>query len=259
MIDILFSAFLLSVILLGIHSFFGLEIIKRGIIFTDLAIGQMSAVGAAISILVFHGEYIYPISLGFALLAGLVISIASRKTDRLEAFIGLLYALSISSVYILLSYSTHGKEIFNKLMATDILYTPMRDILVTGGIYAIIGIALFFLYRRLSGFKKDLFFYLAFAATVTSSVKLAGVLIVFALLVAPALISLRIGKGNLLINSWIIGTVVNLLAIFIFHAFDLPAGYTIVFCQAFCAILIILILPKKEIVPDCKTEQCPPS
>jgi len=63
MTDILLSAFFLSVVLLGIHSFFGLEIIKRGIIFTDLAIGQMAALGAALSILLFEGHYIYPISL----------------------------------------------------------------------------------------------------------------------------------------------------------------------------------------------------
>ena len=64
--DILFSAFLFSIVLLGIHSFFGLEIIKRGIIFTDLAIGQMAAVGGAVSILFLDGEYLDPISLALA-------------------------------------------------------------------------------------------------------------------------------------------------------------------------------------------------
>ena len=61
MADILLSAFVLSVVLLGIHSFFGLEIIRRGIIFTDLEIGQMSALGAALSILFLDGKYLYPV------------------------------------------------------------------------------------------------------------------------------------------------------------------------------------------------------
>jgi zinc/manganese transport system permease protein len=103
MTDILFTAFLLSVVLLGIHSFFGIEIIKRGIIFTDLAIGQMAALGAAVCILFLHGKWIYPISLSFALLGGFIIALASRKIKNLEAFIGLLYAFGLSGVFIFLS------------------------------------------------------------------------------------------------------------------------------------------------------------
>ena len=109
MADILLSAFVLSVVLLGIHSFFGLEIIKRGIIFTDLAIGQMSALGAALSILFFDGRFIYPLSLVFALLAGLAIAIASKRTISHEAFIGLLYAFGISGVFIILNRHTEWR------------------------------------------------------------------------------------------------------------------------------------------------------
>ena len=58
MIRILPPVFLLSVVLLGIHSFFGLEVIRRGIIFTDLAIGQMAALGAAVSLLAMEGRYL---------------------------------------------------------------------------------------------------------------------------------------------------------------------------------------------------------
>ncbi|MBN2202079.1 metal ABC transporter permease, partial [bacterium] len=92
MSDILLSAFILCLVLLGIHSYFGLEIIRRGIIFTDLAIGQMAALGAAISLLFLDGHFIYPISLGFALAGGFIIAFASRRDIHLEAFIGLLYA-----------------------------------------------------------------------------------------------------------------------------------------------------------------------
>jgi zinc/manganese transport system permease protein len=246
MTDILLSAFLLSVVLLGIHSYFGLEIIKRGIIFTDLAIGQMSALGAALSILFFDGLFIYPLSLTFALLAGLAIAIASKRTVSHEAFIGLLYAFGISGVFIILSKSSHGVEMFDRLMASDILFTPLSDIIETAIIYACLGAILLFLYPRMKGIWKDLLFFISFAATVTSSVRLAGVLIVFALLVAPAYISMRINKGKLLLTAWIIGTGVNLVSILVSYNLDLPTGYTLVFFHALLALSVSILFPVKQ-------------
>ncbi len=246
MADILLSAFVLSVVLLGIHSFFGLEIIRRGIIFTDLAIGQMSAIGAALSILFFDGLFIYPLSLAFALLAGLAIAIASKRTVSHEAFIGLLYAFGISGVFIILSKSAHGMEMFDKLMASDILFTPWPDIIETGIIYTLLGLLLVFVYPRMKGFWKDALFFVSFAATVTSSVRLAGVLIVFSLLVAPAYIALRIDKGKLLLTAWIIGTAVNLVSILVSYNLDLPTGYTLVFFHALLALSVSIIFPVKK-------------
>jgi len=249
MTDILLSAFILSVVLLGIHSYFGLEIIKRGIIFTDLAIGQMSALGAALSILFLDGLYIYPLSLTFALLAGLAIAIAAKRTVSHEAFIGLLYAFGISGVFIILSKSAHGTEMFDKLMASDILFTPWPDIIETGIIYTLLGLILVFVYPRMKGFWKDALFFVSFAATVTSSVRLAGVLIVFSLLVAPAYVALRINRGKLLLTAWVIGTAVNLVSILVSYNLDLPTGYTLVFFHALLALSVSILFPvtkKKE-------------
>jgi zinc/manganese transport system permease protein len=249
MTDVLLSAFLLSVVLLGIHSFFGLEIIKRGIIFTDLAIGQTAALGAAVCILFLHGKWIYPISLGFALLAGLAIAIASRKIKNLEAFIGLLYAFGLSGVFIFLSKSYHGMEEFQRLMASDILFTPISEVLRTAVVYSALGLFLFFVYRRIKGNLKDIVFFITFAVTVTSSVKLAGVLIVFALLVGPAYISIKLFRRKHLMAAWLIGTVVNLMAIFVSYNMDLPTGYTIVFFHSMIAVLISIFLPNENKLP----------
>jgi zinc/manganese transport system permease protein len=250
MTDILFSAFLLSIVLLGIHSFFGLEIIRRGIIFTDLAIGQMAAVGAAVSLLFFHGEYLDPISLAFALLGGAAIAVAARRTERHEAFIGLLYAFGLSGVFILLSKSSHGMETFQKLIASDILFTPLLEIAKTAGIYARLGLVLLLFYGRTRGLARESLFFVTFAITVTVAVRLAGVLVVFALLVGPALIALRIKRGIPLIIAWIVGTVVNLLAIVVSYNFDFPTGYTLVFFHAFLALAISLIFPAGRSVPQ---------
>jgi zinc/manganese transport system permease protein len=250
MTDILLSAFVLSVVLLGIHSFFGLEIIRRGIIFTDLAIGQLAALGAAFSILLLDGKYVYPVSLSFALLAGLLIAFASKRTSSHEAFIGLLYAFGISGVFIVLSKSAHGTEMFDRLMASDILFTPWSNIIETGIIYTLLGLILVFIYPRLKGFWKDTLFFVSFAATVTSSVRLAGVLIVFSLLVAPAFIAIRLNKWRILLVAWIVGTGVNLLSIMVSYNLDLPTGYTLVFFHAMLALIVAFVLPsarKKEV------------
>ncbi|HON77517.1 MAG TPA: metal ABC transporter permease [Spirochaetota bacterium] len=246
MIDILISAFALSVVLVGIHSYYGLEIIKRGIIFTDLAIGQMAAMGAAVSILFLEGQYIYPLSLLFALSGGFVIAVSSRKNENLEAFIGLMYAFGISGVFILLSKSSHGMETFQKLMAADILFTPMNDIIKTAILYGLLGIVIYIFHNKTKGFLRDALFFITFSVTVTSSVKLAGVLTVFALLVAPALISLIINRGKLLINAWIIGIAVNLTAILVSYNFDFPTGYTLVLLHAFIALIVSFIFGKKK-------------
>ena len=239
--DILLSAFFLSIVLLGIHSYFGLEIIRRGIIFTDLAIGQMAAFGAAMSILFLHGEYLYPISLIFALLGGYSISLISRRERNPEPFIGLMYAFGIAGVYILLSKSSHGMEIFQKLMAADILFTPIGEIVKTAVLYAALGIFIFFFHRKTTGTVRDVLFFITFAATVTSSVKLAGVLIVFSLLLAPALIATIIGKGIPLISAWIIGIIINIIAIIVSYRFDFPTGYTIVFLNSLAALLASIV------------------
>jgi len=247
MTDILLSAFLLSVVLLGIHSFFGLEVIRRGIIFTDLAIGQMAALGASVCILFLHGKWIYPISLGFALLGGFIIAMASRKIRNLEAFIGLLYAFGLSGVYIFLSKTYHGMEEFQKLMASDILFTPAHEILKIAAVYSGLGFLLFIYYRKVKSFLKEVIFFTSFAATVTMSVKLAGVLIVFALLVAPAFISLKFFRTKNLLYAWMIGILVNLAAILISYKLDLPTGYTIVFFHALAAVLVSVLFPNEKV------------
>lgn len=237
MIELFLPAFLITIILVGIHAYFGLEIIRRGIIFTDLAIGQLAALGTAISLLFWDGAYLYPLSLGFALTGGLLIGFLSRREQNVEPVIGLLYALGLSGVFLLLSRSAHGMEEIQKLMAYDILYTPMSDVFKTAVIYVGLGTVLF-LIRQRQGLGRELLFFMTFAATVTSSVKLAGVLVVFALLVGPALMASYLPGKHKLWIAWALGIGVNLAAILISFYMDLPTGYTLVFVQALIAILV---------------------
>jgi len=251
MIEILFPAFIISVVLLGIHSYFGIRIIRRNIIFTDLAIGQMAALGAAVSLFFLHGEFMYLISLVFSIIAGLLISLSAKRASSLEAVIGLFYAMGLAGVFILLSKSPHGMEEFQNLMAYDILFTQMKDVYFTAVLYLIIGLFIYFYASKTEGFLNEILFFMTFAVTVTSSVRMAGVLVVFAVLLAPAFISIKLSsverlpnffKDNILITAWITGIIINLVSIVASYYGDFPTGYTLVFFNAFIAIIFSFLI-----------------
>lgn len=245
MIDILLTPIALVVILVMIHSWFGIGIFKRGIIFTDLAIAQFAALGSAVSLGYFEGEYFYLFTLSFALLSAFLIAFASQRDIKLEAYIGLLYVFGASGIMMVLSHSAEGMEHFKSLLAGDILFTSHDDVLKSAIIYAFIGLALWRVYPRLNGFVKELTFFSLLALTVTSSVQLAGVLVVFVLLIAPAFVAISIGFKKPLFFSFYFGWFFCIVAIVISYYYDLPTGYTIVFLGALLSSTIVLLKSKK--------------
>ncbi len=244
LISLLYPAFILAMALVFIHAIFGLEIIKRGVIFTDLAIGQFAAIGVAMSLLFFDGGYTFLLTFVFALLGALLISIATYRVKYIEAFIGMLYAFGASSIIILLSNTTQGTELFTKLQATDILFTTLPDLTEPLILYSVVAILFFALYHRLQGLAREILFFTLLALTVTSSVQLAGVLVVFILLIVPALVALLQNRFSKLPFAWIVGSVVIILAMVGSYTLDLPTGYTIVFVGAFVGIVWSLIRGK---------------
>ena len=246
MIDILLIPILLVVVLVMLHAYFGMEILKRGIIFTDLAIAQFAALGSSISLGYFHEEYFYPVTLSFALLCAFLIAFASTRKLHLEAFIGILYILGASGIMMVLSHSSEGMEHFKSLLASDILFTPLNDVLQSIIIYAFIAMALYFVYPKLSGFFRELFFFSLLAITVTSSVSLAGVFVVFVLLIAPPFVSLSLNVKRPLLISFIFGWFFSIGAIVISYFYDLPTGYSIVFMGALLTVAIVTIASKSE-------------
>jgi len=232
-VALLYPAFLLVLLLVFIHSIFGLEIIKRGVIFTDLAIGQISAIGMAISIGFLEGEYQTLLTLIFALLGAMLITYATQRVEYKEAFIGMLYAFGASSIMILLANSPQGAELFQKLSATDILFASMEQVYESAILYAIIAIVMVYIYPRTTGLLKELTFFASLALVVTSSVQSAGVLVVFVLLVAPAFIALSQQRFKPLFVAWGVGVLLSLVALFLSYHFDLPTGYTIIFVLSF--------------------------
>lgn len=245
MTDILLVPIALVIILVMLHSWFGMRILKKGIIFTDLAIAQFAALGSAISLGYFHSEYFYLLTLVFALFSAFLIAIASQRKIKLEAFIGLLYVLGASGIMMVLSHSAEGMEHFKSLLASDILFTPLDDVIKSAVIYGAIALILYKIYPRVNGFLKELMFFSLLALTVTSSVHLAGVLVVFVLLIAPALVSTSLKLNKPLISSFVFGWFFSISAIIISYYFDLPTGYTIVFLGALLSSIIVLFTSKK--------------
>lgn len=250
MIDILLVPIALVIILVMLHSWFGMGILERGIIFTDLAIAQFAALGSAISLGYFHEEYFYALTLLFALISALIIAVASQRKLHLEAFIGLLYVLGASGIMMVLSHSAEGMEHFKSLLASDILFTPLEDVIKSALIYLAIAFVLWKIYPRLTGFIKELSFFSLLALTVTSSVSLAGVLVVFVLLIAPALIGTNQKRFNPLHVSFAFGWFFSIVAIVVSYFYDLPTGYTIVFLGALLSVLIILFRSKPHMIKD---------
>lgn len=245
MIDILLTPIALVIILVMMHSWFGMGILKRGIIFTDLAIAQFAALGSAISLGYFHEEYFYILTLSFALLSALLIAIASQRQMKLEAFIGLLYVLGASGIMMVLAHSAEGMEHFKSLLASDILFTPPEDVLKSSIIYIFIAVILYKIYPKLNGFIKELTFFSLLALTVTSSVSLAGVLVVFVLLIAPPFVALSLKLKKPLLKSFYFGWFFSISSIVVSYYYDLPTGYTIVFLGALLSSLIVLLSSKK--------------
>jgi zinc/manganese transport system permease protein len=245
LIELLWPAFVLIIFLVFIHVIFGLEIIKRGVIFTDLAIGQVAAVGMAISIGFMDGAYQLLFTLSFALLGALLITYATQKVEHIEAFIGMLYALGAASIMLLLASSPQGAELFQKLSATDILFTSIDEIYPEALLYVCVALVMFFVYPKTTGLMRELTFFSMLALTVTSSVQLAGVLVVFVLLVAPSFIALSQKRFTPLYLAWFSGLFLSVLALVVSYYFDLPTGYSIIFFQSIAVVLAAFFMHKK--------------
>ncbi len=246
MIDIFLLPAALIAILVALHAWFGKGILERGIIFTDLSIAQFAALGSAVSLGYFHGEYLTLLTLFFALASGLLIAFATTRTLHLEAFIGLLYVLGASGILIVLAHSAEGMEHFKSLLANDILFTTPKQFAAALLLYALIAAAIRFLYPRLRGFFREALFFSLLALTVTSSVQLAGVLVVFVLLVAPILVASAQKRFAPYPFAVAFGLLFSIFALILAFYADLPTGYSIVFIGALSALIAVLSLSTKK-------------
>jgi len=243
-------AILFSVILAGIHAYLGFHIVSRGVIFVDLSLAQIAALGAVSATLLGVEEdsaLRYAVALSFTIAGAWIISIARIRNDRIpqEAFIGILYAASAALTIVLLSHQPGGMEELQHLLAGSILAVTPKEIITMAIIYAVIG-ALHYVFRdqfllitrdRAEAERRglnvrgwDFLFYSTFAIVVTTAVSVAGVLLVFSLLVIPPVIALFFATNHTkrLTLGWIIAFVGSTAGVLTSIQFDLPTGPSII-------------------------------
>jgi zinc/manganese transport system permease protein len=259
-LSFLFAPFLASLILTGIHAYLGVHVVERGVIFVDLALAQIAALGATMAILVGmdpHGVGAYWLSLAFTFVGAALFTFARTRRSHipLEAFIGIAYAVASAIAILAMSKATGETEHLKDMLVGNILAISMHDVLTTTVLYGVIG-AFHYIFRKqfllistnpaaaeARGLKVrfwDFLFYASFGFVVTSSVAIAGVLLVFCYLVVPSVGAMLFADsiGRRLVIGWIMGTVVSALGICFSVLLDLPTGATIV--GTFGVVLIVM-------------------
>jgi len=247
----LLPAFLACLVLTGIHAYLGLHVLAREVIFIDIALAQIAALGAAVASLYgleTHSRGSYGWSLGFTLI-GAVIFAATRGVRHrvpVEAVIGITYAVAAAGAVVVANFLSHGDEEIKELLVGNLLAVRFGDVAWTAGIYSLLG-AFHWIFRRQfialsfdghvapgAPARRDMFwdllFYASFGAVITSSVHMAGVLLVFSFLIVPAVFSaLFTSRLRLrLLIAWTLGASVSIAGLWGSFKFDLPTGAAVV-------------------------------
>ncbi len=244
-------ALAVCLILAGIHTYFGYHVVQRGVIFVDLSLSQIAALGASVGILLGWGENApvlnFCISLAFTL-GGAVLFAFLRKSQNvapMEALIGISYAGAIALSLLVLEKSATGTEHIKEMLVGTIVTVSWHDVTLLGAIVAAVGIIHFFCRKKLFVISEnpematrqkvrlwvwDIVFYATFGIVVTSSVKVAGVLLIFSLLIIPAITAMISAKGTIqrVVFGWVIGIAGCVLGLELSLRADFAAGPSII-------------------------------
>jgi zinc/manganese transport system permease protein len=259
----LLAPFVASLILTGIHAYLGVHVVERGVIFVDLALAQIAALGATIAVVVGmnpHAGGAYWISLAFTFLGAALFSLARSRRAHIpqEAFIGIAYAVASAGAILSMSKATGETEHLKDMLVGNILAVSWNEVGHTAILYGLIG-AFHYIFRKnflmISMNPKgaeaqgislrfwDFLFYASFGFVVTSSVAIAGVLLVFCYLIVPSVGAMLFADriGPRLAIGWTMGTLVSALGVFLSVQLDLPTGATIV-CTFGGVLLVMFII-----------------
>lgn len=247
MLELLLWPFIAGVVLTGIHAYFGLHVLARGIVFVDLSLAQVAALGITIAILAGHtvdsqAAYWYALAFSFG---GAVLFSAARRYEHAiqqEVVIGIVYAVCAALGVLALDRAPQGAEHIKQILIGSILTVSADQVVQLALLYAAVGVVHWLLRRPLiqasfhpehplsARFIWDVVFYGSFAMVVTSSVRIAGVLLVFSYLIVPAAIAGLLAKGirPRLLLAWVLGVVITAVGLAASWAWDLPTGPAIV-------------------------------
>ena len=235
-LSILGPAFLAGVLVLSTHIPMGQEVLRRGIIFIDLAVAQIAGLGL-IAAASFgwnaHGWEVQFVAVTAALLGAVMLNQCEKRwPDIEEAFIGVMFVLAATGGILLLANNPQSGEHLKELLVGQILWVTYEQLIPIAIIYAIV-LGIWFVFDV---HKQRLGFYSLFAIVVTASVQLVGVYLVFASLIIPAISTRLLGDKRRLIVGYLIGLVSFALGLSLSALFDLPSGAILVWILAITAI-----------------------
>jgi zinc/manganese transport system permease protein len=268
MIAFLAPAFVASLILTGIHAYLGVHVVERGVIFVDLSLAQIAALGATVAIFLpaSHGDphspIVYWISLAFTFIGAFVFSTVRSQRARIpkEAIIGICYAVASAAAILAMSKATSESEHLKDMLVGNILAVSWPEVAKTAVLYGAVGIFHYVFRRRFLAISMDphraeaegvsirfwdFLFYASFGFVVTSSVSIAGVLLVFCYLIVPSVAAMLYAEsvGRRLAIGWSMGTIVSALGVYLSLQLDLPTGATIVCTFGLVLILMAVVRP----------------
>ncbi len=261
MIELMVAPLVAALILIMMHAYLGVHIIARGVIFVDLALAQVAALGfTSATLMGFEPGSLagYLISVGATLLGAAALSFSRIEHEYVtqEALIGVVFVTASAVTILLAAQAPRGSEHVEELLTGTLLWVTWAEIWKTALIYAAVGAIHWFLHSRFltislkpseaaaRGWQLrwwDFVFYGLFGVVVTSSVGIAGVLVVFSFLVIPAVIAFMFTSqpGPLLAVAWIVGILATVSGLLVSFRLDLPTGPVIV-CVFTLALVVAL-------------------
>jgi len=265
MITYMAAPFAVCLVLTGIHTYLGTHVLARGVIFVDLALAQIAALGTTAAFLMGYAvesAAAYWVSLGFTFLGAAVFSLSRKDEDRVpqEAIIGITYVVASALAILAVDRAPHGAEHIKYLLVGSVLWVTWTEVLKTALIYAAVGI-FHYIYRerfikisndpegaRAEGLNLqlwDFLFYASFGFVITSSVRIAGVLLVFSFLIVPSVISALFTRSltSRLIIGWTLGFLVSAAGSVLSFTLDLPTGAAIVVTFGAALLVVRLLVP----------------
>lgn len=273
MLEFMAAPFAACVVLVGIHAYLGLHVLLREVIFVDLALAQIAALGTVVALVAGHppGSYAsITFSLGAAILGAAIFAITRMRSSKIpqEAIIGLTFVIASAASILVADQAPEGAEQIKELLAGSILWVTWPKVLNVFLLYTAVGLFHYLFRRRFTLISEDpekafslgwnvrlwdFWFYVSFAVVITMSVQIAGVLMVFSYLVAPAIIALALS------TSWSIriaigcavGLTGSVLGLIASYRWDMPSGPAIVcFLGVILAFFVMTQLFTKEMEPE---------
>ena len=262
-IEMMAAPVAISLVLVAMHGYLGSHVVKRGVIFVDIALALIAAFGVAMALLIgaeIGTDNAYIVGLIATFLGALLLSLTRGGHSRIpqEAYIGIIYVVFSAAMILVLTNVPHGGEEISHLLVGAILWVSWPVVFKTAFLYSVLGVVLILCHQPLLRISEDpakakadglhlgrwdFVFYMVLGMVVTSSVQVAGVLLVFSLLVVPSVMALRLFptlKGQFF---WVVGvgTTVVIIGSGLSYLLDLPTGAAIVCTFGFALGLQVLI------------------